>query len=93
MLRSELIAKIHAENPQLDQKDAEQIVSIIFDRIVEQMASGGRVELRGFGVFTTKQRGARMGRNPRNGESVTVEEKAVPFFKAGKTLRQRLNSQ
>jgi integration host factor subunit beta len=67
------------------------IVTTIFDQIADALAHGGRVELRGFGAFTAKQRNARIGRNPRSGEAVSVDEKAVPFFKAGKQLRVRLN--
>ena len=91
MIRSELIQKIADENPHLYQRDVEKIVNTIFDQIVEAMAEGNRVELRGFGAFSVKQRDARVGRNPRTGESVQVEEKHVPFFKAGKLLRDRLN--
>ena len=91
MIRSELIQKIADENPHLYQRDVERIVNTIFDEIVQAMARGDRVELRGFGAFSVKQRDARTGRNPRTGESVEVEEKAVPFFKTGKLLRDRLN--
>lgn len=91
MIRSELIEKIAEENPHLYQRDVERIVNTIFDRIIEAMASGDRVELRGFGAFSVKKRDARLGRNPRTGESVAVEEKHVPFFKTGKLLRDRLN--
>lgn len=91
MIRSELIQKIADENPHLYQRDVEKIVNTIFDEIIEALASGDRVELRGFGAFSVKQRGARIGRNPRTGESVHVDEKHVPFFKAGKLLRDRLN--
>ncbi|MGB3408724.1 MAG: integration host factor subunit beta [Jannaschia sp.] len=91
MIRSELIQKVADENPHLYQRDVEKIVNTIFDEIVEALASGNRVELRGFGAFSVKQRDARIGRNPRTGESVDVEEKHVPFFKAGKLLRDRLN--
>jgi len=91
MIRSELIQKIAEENPHLFQRDVERIVNTIFDEIVETMARGDRVELRGFGAFSVKQRDARIGRNPRTGESVQVEEKHVPFFKTGKLLRDRLN--
>ena len=69
----------------------ERIIDTIFDEIIEAMANGDRVELRGFGSFSVKKREARMGRNPRTGESVPVEAKAVPFFKTGKLLRDRLN--
>lgn len=91
MIRSELVQKIADENPHLYQRDVERIVATIFDEIIEAMARGDRVELRGFGAFSVKQRDARVGRNPRTGESVAVEEKYVPFFKTGKLLRDRLN--
>ena len=92
MIRSELIQKIAEENPHLYQRDVERIVNTIFDEIVEAMARGDRVELRGFGAFSVKRRDARVGRNPRTGEAVDVEEKHVPFFKTGKLLRDRLNN-
>ena len=91
MIRSELVEKIAEENPHLYQRDVERIVATIFDEIIGAMASGNRVELRGFGAFSVKKRDARVGRNPRTGESVQVEEKHVPFFKTGKLLRDRLN--
>lgn len=91
MIRSELIAKIAEENPHLFQRDVEKIVGTIFDEIIEAMARGDRVELRGFGAFSVKQRDARTGRNPRTGDSVEVDQKHVPFFKTGKLLRDRLN--
>ncbi len=91
MIRSELIQKIADENPHLYQRDVERIVNTIFDKITGTMAQGNRVELRGFGAFSVKQRDPRIGRNPRTGESVQVEAKHVPFFKTGKLLRDRLN--
>ena len=91
MIKSELVQKIADENPHLYQRDVERIVGTIFDEIIEAMASGNRVELRGFGAFSVKRRDARKGRNPRTGESVSVDEKFVPFFKTGKRLRDRLN--
>ncbi|MHA1127676.1 MAG: integration host factor subunit beta [Alphaproteobacteria bacterium] len=91
MIKSELVQKIADENPHLYQRDVERIVGTIFDEIIETMAKGNRVELRGFGAFSVKKRDARMGRNPRTGESVSVAEKHVPFFKTGKLLRDRLN--
>lgn len=93
MIRSELIQIIADENPHLYQRDIEKIVSTIFDEITGALASGDRVELRGFGAFSVKKRDGRIGRNPRTGESVKVEEKHVPFFKTGKLLRDRLNGQ
>lgn len=91
MIRSELIQKIADDNPHLYQRDVERIVNTIFDEITGAMARGDRVELRGFGAFSVKKRDARIGRNPRTGASVNVEEKHVPFFKTGKLLRDRLN--
>jgi len=91
MIRSELIQRVADENPHLYQRDVERIVNTLFDEIIEAMASGNRVELRGFGAFSVKQRDARTGRNPRTGQSVEVDEKHVPFFKTGKLLRDRLN--
>ncbi|MGR3289746.1 MAG: integration host factor subunit beta [Paracoccaceae bacterium] len=91
MIRSELVQKIADENPHLYQRDVERIVGTIFDEIINSMARGDRVELRGFGAFSVKKRDARVGRNPRTGDSVNVEEKHVPFFKTGKLLRDRLN--
>jgi integration host factor subunit beta len=91
MIRSELIQKIADENPHLYQRDVERIVNTIFEEITNAMARGDRVELRGFGAFSVKKRDARIGRNPRTGEAVEVEEKYVPFFKTGKLLRERLN--
>jgi len=92
VIKSELIQTIADENPHLYQRDVERIVNTIFDEIIKSMADGHRVELRGFGAFSVKKRDARMGRNPRTGESVHVEEKYVPFFKTGKLLRDRLNT-
>ena len=91
MIRSELIQKIADDNPHLYQRDVERIVNTVFDEITGAMARGDRVELRGFGAFSVKKRAARVGRNPRTGETVNVEEKHVPFFKTGKLLRDRLN--
>jgi integration host factor subunit beta len=91
MIRSELVQKIADANPQMFQRDVERIVDTIFEEIIQAMAKGDRVELRGFGAFSVKSRDARQGRNPRTGESVKVDAKNVPFFKAGKLLRERLN--
>ena len=87
------IWKIAAANPHLYHRDVERIVNVIFGEIVEALARGDRVELRGFGAFTVKHRAPRIGRNPRTGSSVAVSEKYVPFFKTGKDLRERLNNQ
>ena len=92
MTKSELIARIAELNPHLCQSDAEKIVSTVFDEIGAALANGNRVELRGFGVFSVRSRNARAGRNPRTGEQVSVEAKNVPFFKAGKKLKDMLNA-
>lgn len=81
------------QNPHLYQRDIERIISTILDEITSALARGDRVELRGFGAFSVKKRNARIGRNPRTGESVAVDTKIVPYFKTGKELRQRLNSE
>ncbi len=91
MTKSELIVELADANPHLRPADIELIVATIFDEITGALARGARVELRGFGAFTVKRRGARTGRNPRTGAAVPVTEKAVPFFKAGKELRERVN--
>ena len=83
MIRSELVQKLCSDFPDLTQRE--------FDSITEQLAHGGRVELRGFGAFSTRQRDARTGRNPRTGEAVAVDAKRVPYFKPGKEMRERLN--
>ena len=92
MIRSELIQKVADENPHLYHRDVEKIVNAIIEEIIGALSTGDRVELRGFGAFSVKQRDARVGRNPRTGETVQVGEKHVPFFKAGKLLRDRLNN-
>jgi integration host factor subunit beta len=89
--RAELIAEIAVSNPHLRQEDAELIVATVFDQIAAALARGERVELRGFGAFTVKQRPARIGRNPRTHETVQVKEKTVPFFNTGREMRRRLN--
>jgi integration host factor subunit beta len=91
MTRSELIQKLAEKNPHLYLRDVETIVDTTFDEITEALIAGDRVELRGFGTFSVKERNARTGRNPRTGESVTVDAKRLPFFKTGKGLRERLN--
>ena len=93
MTKSELILRLAEKNPHLYQRDVERIVSTIFEEISAALARGDRVELRGFGAFSVKNRAARTGRNPRTGETVYVAKKSVPFFKVGKDLRMRLNSQ
>jgi integration host factor subunit beta len=92
MTKSELIQRLAERNPHLYQRDVESIVTAIFDEITAALARGDRVELRGFGAFSIKKRDARLGRNPRTGDSVSVDEKHIPFFKTGKQLRDRLNT-
>ncbi|WP_445682206.1 integration host factor subunit beta [Radicibacter daui] len=92
MTKSELIQRLAEQNPHLFHRDVERIVTTIFDSITDALARGERVELRGFGAFSVKRRDARTGRNPRTGDSVDVSEKCVPFFKTGKQLRERLNT-
>ena len=92
MTKSELILKLAESNPHLYQRDIETLVATVFEEIAHALESGNRVELRGFGAFSTKQREARTGRNPRTGDSVIVIEKSIPFYKAGKQLRERLNT-
>ena len=92
MTKSELIQRLAARNPHLLQSDVIKIVDTVFEQIIEVLADGGRVELRGFGAFSVKHREARTGRNPRTGDAVSVLEKHAPFFKTGKQLLERLNS-
>ena len=91
MIKSELVQKMAERNPHLYQRDVEHIVNAILDAITDALARGDRVELRGFGAFSVKNRPARVGRNPRTGAQVEVQEKSVPFFKTGKEMRERLN--
>lgn len=91
MIKSELVQVLATRNAHLYHRDVENIVNAVLDEISKALADGNRVELRGFGAFSVKHRPARSGRNPRTGESVSVEEKWVPFFKTGKELRERLN--
>ncbi len=92
MIKSELIQLIAEENPHLYQRDVERIINTVFDEIGGALSRGDRVELRGFGAFSVKERPARTGRNPRTGSPVNVQAKRVPFFKTGKELRERLNT-
>ena len=92
MIRSELVQRLSAENPELRPTEIEAVVDTFFETIIAQLAKGGRVELRGFGAFSTREREARSGRNPRTGDSVSVAAKKVPYFKAGKEMREQLNA-
>ena len=91
MTKSELISRLAEANPHLYQRDIEQLVTTVFDEITRALSQGDRVELRGFGAFSVKRRGSRVGRNPRTGDAVSVDEKFVPYFKTGKQLREKLN--
>ena len=93
MTKSELIARIAESNPNLFLRDVERIVDTFFNSITQALVDGKRVELRGFGAFSVKHREARVGRNPRTGQSVSVDAKNLPFFKTGKALRERLNDE
>lgn len=90
MIRSELVNAVSEKN-KLKKADAEKVVDTIFDTITDALVKGDRVELRGFGVLSVRNRGARMGRNPKTGATVSVKEKRVPFFKAGKAINDVLN--
>ena len=91
MTKSELIARLAEKNPTLYYRDLELLVNTIFDTITDALVNENRVELRGFGAFSIRNRNARKGRNPRTGEKVSVEAKKLPFFKMGKGLKERLN--
>lgn len=91
MIKSELVQKLAAKSPHLYQRDLERVVNVVLGEIVGALKNGDRVELRGFGAFTTKDRTARTGRNPRNGSAVKVDAKRAAAFRCGKDLRQRLN--
>ena len=93
MLRSELVTRLHARNPQHSQRDVERVVSVVLDTIAKALADGRRVELRGFGAIAAKTRASRMSRNPRTGEPVAVDQKRTLFFRAGKEVRKRLNGE
>ena len=92
VIKSELVQRIADKNPHLYQRDVENIVNAILGEITNALSRGDRVELRGFGAFSVKQRDARVGRNPRTGQHVEVQQKYVPFFKTGKEMRERLNA-
>lgn len=92
MLRSELIDRLHQDNPHLNRKEVERVIAVFFESITQTLEKGARVELRGFGTFSTRKRDARLGRNPRTGSPVKVPEKHVPFFRAGKDLKIRVDA-
>ena len=92
MTKSELIAKLTNKNSTLQAQDIENVVNTVFSEITNALVEGNRVELRGFGAFSIRERDARIARNPRTGEKVQVEAKRVPFFKMGKDLKERINA-
>ncbi|MDQ6992931.1 MAG: integration host factor subunit beta [Mariprofundus sp.] len=91
MTKSELVELIAEQQLDISKREAEVVISTIFSVIGDALASGEHVELRGFGSFTTKARQARIGRNPKSGEAVAVAAKAVPHFKPGKEMRERVD--
>ncbi len=91
MTKSELIAKLAERHPQLVAKDAELAVKTILDAMTRSLSQGQRIEIRGFGSFDLNYRPPRVGRNPKSGTQVTVPEKHVPHFKAGKELREKVD--
>ena len=92
MIRSELLQALAKESPGLRAEEIERMVDVFFDEVTQRLADGGRVELRGFGAFSTREREPRKGRNPRTGDAVEVPAKRVPYFKPGKKMRARLNA-
>ena len=92
MIRSELLQALAKESPGLRAEEIERVVDVFFDEVAQRLADGGRVELRGFGAFSTREREPRKGRNPRTGDAVEVPAKRVPYFKPGKEMRARLNA-
>jgi integration host factor subunit beta len=92
MTRSELIQKLADQNHRLSTKDIELTIKVILDAMCNVLAKGGRIEMRGFGSFTLNYKPPRKGRNPKSGEPVMVPAKYVPHFKAGKELRERVDS-
>lgn len=91
MTKSQLIERLVEQNPQLSIRDVELVVKSLIDQMSDSLATGDRIEIRGFGSFSLHYRAPRVGRNPKTGESVTLEGKYVPHFKPGKELRERVN--
>ena len=92
MTKSELILKITSKNSYLYHKDVYKIIDTLFNSVTKALKNGDRVELRGFGTFTTKLRNARIGRNPKTGDPVAIPQKRMPFFKMGKLMKERINN-
>ncbi|OGQ55520.1 MAG: integration host factor subunit beta [Deltaproteobacteria bacterium RIFCSPLOWO2_02_FULL_53_8] len=91
MTKSELVEKVSSRVTAFSRRDIEVIVDTLFQSMADNLAKGGKVEIRGFGSFKIKERDGRRGRNPKSGESIYVQPKRVPFFKAGKEIRERIN--
>ena len=91
MTKSELIERLTDRQPHLSPKDVEKAVKEILESLIQSLASGDRVEVRGFGSFSLHYRAPRVGRNPKTGEKVELQGKYVPHFKPGKALRDRVN--
>lgn len=92
LTKAELVEEV-ARSTQLTKKQAEEIVNTVFRTIVDSLRTGRKIELRGFGSFRIRSRGARVGRNPKTGEKVEVPPKKIPYFKPGKELKEQLNRQ
>jgi integration host factor subunit beta len=90
MNKSELVEKL-AERAKITKKRAEQVVNLVFDQMTQALKRGERIEIRGFGSFTSKSYDAYTGRNPRTGETIHVPAKRLPFFKVGKELKERVD--
>ena len=91
MTKSELIEKISQIFNQYKKKDVEKAVNTIFDSMKEALVQEQRIEIRGLGTFKIKEREARHGRNPKSGENVSIPDRKIPFFKAGRALKVKLN--
>ena len=92
MTKSDLTARLAEQHPQLSLEDVQELVNMIFDTMAENLANGNRIEIRNFGVFTPRERKGRVARNPKTGEQVSVSNKVVIHFKAGKDIRERINA-
>ncbi|MBI4209414.1 MAG: integration host factor subunit beta [Deltaproteobacteria bacterium] len=92
MTKSELVEKIATQTSQLSKRVAEAVVEQLFESMVDALRQGERIEIRGFGSFEIRTRNAKVGRNPKTGDKVSIPQKRIPFFKAGKELRERVDS-
>lgn len=93
MTKSELIEMVSSRVGNFSRRDIELIVDTVFDSMCASLSSGDKVEIRGFGSFKIKDRDGRQGRNPKSGENIFINSKKVPFFKAGKEIKERINKQ